>query len=118
MLICKKCGSPDIHVAMWANPNTNELMVDGEPLFDYNQAPKNICVQYCNICDEECEVMEVQGLVKLKPYFGGKKVKHEIVYISKLEMMVKHKNGDRELFTREDEEEAWADSNGKRWLEV
>lgn len=117
MLVCKKCGSPDIHVAMWANPNTNELMVDGEPLFDYNQAPKNICVQYCNICDEECKVEEKKKFVAIKPYFGGRKVKLELMYSSKLEMVVKRR-GKRELFTREDEEEAWADSEGKRWLEV
>lgn len=57
--VCAKCGSPEIQVAMWASPNTNKL-IDSEPIFDINQAPNNICVQWCNICDEEVDIKETK----------------------------------------------------------
>lgn len=55
MIVCKKCKSADVIVAFWANPNTKEVDWD-MPAFDYNEAPNNVCVQYCNNCEDEAKL--------------------------------------------------------------
>ncbi|MCK5611060.1 hypothetical protein KAR91_54810 [Candidatus Pacearchaeota archaeon] len=128
MIVCKKCGSAEIHVGMWVNPNTNEVLTDGEPLFEYNEAPKNICTQWCSICDEGCKVKveEVKNKIEMKGYHGGgelkgytDKIDKDIVVIQIISCSGCHlRHGEVTTFTREDEGEAWIDVYGKPWVEV
>lgn len=52
---CKACGSTNVQIGMWVNPNTMKVMSE-EPLFDINQAPDNVGVQWCENCEEHTEL--------------------------------------------------------------
>jgi hypothetical protein len=57
VLRCKECNGINVQLVYWCNPNSKE--VDwGEPVFDMNQAPSNIGVQWCGDCREHVEMVE------------------------------------------------------------
>ena len=65
MIICKRCKGTKIQIAYWANPNTEEI-INWEPVFDYNEAPDNVQVQWCATCEDEVKVEEFEPLDAIK----------------------------------------------------
>ncbi len=53
---CKRCNGNRVQLGYWANPNTKNVQWD-EPLFDVNQAPETIGVQWCVDCQDHTELL-------------------------------------------------------------
>ncbi len=52
MYVCKECGSNDIEIPMWVNPNTNI------PNGDYGSDGDEEC--WCNYCEDHTEYEETE----------------------------------------------------------
>jgi len=42
--VCSDCGSEDVHVAMWVNPNTNQILEGSDQTLNHS---------FCDMCDED-----------------------------------------------------------------
>ncbi len=56
-LYCSECGSTDVQVKLWANPNSKDLDLQSIPL---SYLTEEHC--YCNDCHKEVALKRLKGL--------------------------------------------------------